>query len=415
MKRYLLNFKKILIVLIIFNAGKNISAQTDSTQSQNKPGDPLKPAMNMDATYSRPFHTSGKSPIAIGGYLEANSNYRIANGISEGFSFQMRRTTLFFSSTIARNIKFLSEIEFEDGAKKINLEFAAMDIEFHPMLNLRCGIIMNPIGSFNQNHDGPRWDFIERPLSSTTLIPATLSNVGCGVYGKQYFSKFNIGYEFYLTNGFDDRVISNSLNRTSLESGKNNKNKFEISNSGAPMSTAKIGFRNRKIGEFGISMMTGIYNSWRSTGLVTDQKRRLTVFAIDFNTQLIRNKISVNSELSFINVAVPPTYIQNYGEKQLGFFVDLVGTLFQKKVLNWEQTKLNLTLRTEYVDYNRDQLRETGKPIFDDVWAFVPGISLRPVGTTAIRFNYRLEFNRDFLGNPANTLGAFQFGFSSYF
>lgn len=414
MIQYLLNFKKIIFISLLL-AGSSMSAQTVSNASQKNPDDTINPSMNMDAAYSRPFHTSDKTPIAIGGYLEANSNYRIVNGIDEGFSFQMRRTTLFFSSTIARNIKFLSEIEFEDGAKKINLEFAAMDIEFHPMLNLRCGIIMNPIGSFNQNHDGPRWDFIERPLSSTTLIPATLSNVGCGIYGKYYFSNFNIGYEFYLTNGFDDKVISNDQNRTSLESGKNNTNKFEISNSGSPMSTAKIGFRNRKIGEFGISMMTGIYNSWKSSGLITDQKRRLTVLAVDFNTQFLRNRISLNSEFAFIKVEVPLTYIQNYGEKQFGFFVDIVGTILQKKVMNWNQAKFNLILRTEYVDYNRDQLRETSKPILDDAWAIVPGISMRPVGTTVLRFNYRIGFNRDFLGNPANTLGVYQFGFSSYF
>lgn len=414
MIQYLLNFKKIIFISLLL-ASSSMSAQTGSNASQKNPEDTLKPSMNMDAAYSRPFHTSDKTPIAIGGYLEANSNYRIVNGIDEGFSFQMRRTTLFFSSTIARNIKFLSEIEFEDGAKKINLEFAAMDIEFHPMLNLRCGIIMNPIGSFNQNHDGPRWDFIERPLSSTTLIPATLSNVGCGIYGKYYFSNFNIGYEFYLTNGFDDKVISNDQNRTSLESGKNNTNKFEISNSGSPMSTAKIGFRNRKIGELGISMMTGIYNSWKSSGLITDQKRRLTVLAVDFNTQFLRNRISLNSEFAFIKVEVPLTYIQNYGEKQFGFFVDIVGTILQKKVMNWNQAKFNLILRTEYVDYNRNLLRETSKPILDDAWAIVPGISMRPVGTTVLRFNYRIGFNRDFLGNPANTLGVYQFGFSSYF
>ncbi len=415
MTLYLLNYKKLLPFILILLAGIFSNAQSNSLRLQKNPNDTLKPAMNMDAAYSRPFHTFDKSPIAIGGYLEANSNYHITNGISDGFSFQMRRTTLFFSSTIARNLKFLSEIEFEDGAKKTNLEFAAMDIELHPSLNIRCGIIMNPIGAFNQNHDGPRWDFIDRPLSSTTILPATLSNVGCGVYGKHYFPNFNIGYEFYLTNGFDDHVISNSLNRTSLASGKVNTNKFENSNSGAPMSTAKIGIRNRKIGELGVSMMTGIYNTWKSTGLITDNKRRLTVFAIDFNTQIIRNRITLNSELAFVNVQVPTTYIQNYGEKQFGFYLDIVGTLLQKKVLNWNQSKLNLILRMEYVDYNRTLLKETSKPILDDVWAIVPGISFRPVGTTVLRFNYRLQFDRDFLGNPANSKGVFQCGFSSYF
>ena len=37
------------------------------------------------------------------------------------------------------------EIEFEDGTKEINIEFASIDFEFHPLLNLRGGVVMNPI------------------------------------------------------------------------------------------------------------------------------------------------------------------------------------------------------------------------------------------------------------------------------
>lgn len=62
-----------------------------------------------------------------------------------------------------------------------------MDLEFHPLLNLRGGIIMNPIGGFNQNHDGPRWDFIDRPISASGIIPTTLSNVGMGINGKYFY------------------------------------------------------------------------------------------------------------------------------------------------------------------------------------------------------------------------------------
>lgn len=69
---------------------------------------------------------------------------------------------------------------------------------------------MNPIGAFNQNHDGPRWDFIDRPISATTIIPSTLSNVGFGFYGKHFTPNLTIGYEAYLTNGFDDNIVSNS-------------------------------------------------------------------------------------------------------------------------------------------------------------------------------------------------------------
>jgi len=112
--------------------------------------------MNLDAVYNRPFLRPGKLPISIGGYVEANTQHANTDGVSEGLSFQMRRMTIFMAATINRRIKFLTEIEFEDGTKEINIEFASVDFQFNSLLNLRAGIVMNPIGSFNQNHDGPK-------------------------------------------------------------------------------------------------------------------------------------------------------------------------------------------------------------------------------------------------------------------
>jgi hypothetical protein len=97
--------------------------------------------------YNRPFLQVGKLPVALGGYAEANYQYLQQDGVTEGHQFQMRRVSLFISSSIANRIKFLSEIEFEDGAKEIGIEFASLDIEFNPLLNLRGGIVINPIGA----------------------------------------------------------------------------------------------------------------------------------------------------------------------------------------------------------------------------------------------------------------------------
>ena len=68
------------------------------------------------------------------------------------------------------------EPNFDDGGKKIAVEYAAVDFEINPLLNLRGGMILNPIGSFNQNHDGPKWEFNDRPIPSTQLLPSTWSN-----------------------------------------------------------------------------------------------------------------------------------------------------------------------------------------------------------------------------------------------
>lgn len=175
--------KKIIILLIFFGFVTHAFAQ-DTSLVKRIPKDTSKLKMNLDAVYNRPFLQAGKLPIAVGGYLEANSSYFVTDGVTDGLSFQLPRLTLFMSSTIKKRIKFLTEIEFEEGGKEINIEFASMDVEVNPLFNLRGGVIMNPIGAFNQNHDGPKWEFISRPLSATTIIPSTFSNAGFGVFGK---------------------------------------------------------------------------------------------------------------------------------------------------------------------------------------------------------------------------------------
>src|SRR6476646_3950020 len=143
------NFALIITTLLLTSSYAQIDPEL--LRRPGAAGDSLQ--MNMDAIYNRPFIQVGRLPVAIGGYMEANYQYASTNGITEGHQFQFRRLTLFVSSAISKRIKFLSEIEFEDGTKEINIEFASVDFEFAPLFNLRGGIVMNPIGAFNQNHD----------------------------------------------------------------------------------------------------------------------------------------------------------------------------------------------------------------------------------------------------------------------
>src|SRR4051812_29069252 len=102
-------------------------AQIDPLLLRKVPKDTLNQLMNMDAAYSRPFTAVGKLPVSLGGYAEANWQHLGTDGRSEGHQFQFRRMTLFVSSTIGKHLKFMSEIEFEDGAKEISVEYAALD------------------------------------------------------------------------------------------------------------------------------------------------------------------------------------------------------------------------------------------------------------------------------------------------
>lgn len=399
----------------LFVAAITVISIHASAQVQRTNIDSSGTKMNMDAIYNRPFLSAGKLPVALGGYLEVAAQYGMTGGVSEGMSFQNRRMTMFISSTVGNRIKFLSELEFENGTNEINLEYAAMDLELHPLLNFRGGILMNPIGAFNQNHDAPRWDFIDRPEYATSLIPSTLSNVGMGFNGKYFSRNWIIGYEAYLTNGFDDKIVNNDLNRTSLHEGKENPMKFEQSYSGLPMMNGKLAIRNRKLGEIGLSYMSGVYNKFTLDGLVLDKKRKATVYAVDFNTSLFKGKLSINAEAARILVDVPETLPNQFGKGQWGGYADFVYTVLQKPMLGWPKAKLNVGIRFDYVDYNTDRFTVSGNRIGDDALAIVPSIAFRPIGTTVLRINYKWIQSHDLLSIEGPRTGLIQFGFSTYF
>lgn len=408
---------KKLVTILSFTLLLSLAAQAqiDPKLLRNPALDTAKQTLNMDAIYERPFVAVGKLPVSLGGYMEANWQYQGSGGVSDGQQFQFRRLTLFVASTISKRIKFLSEIEFEPAEKEIAIEFAALDIELHPLLNLRGGMIVNPIGAFNQNHDGPKWEFTDRPIAMTQMLPATWSNAGFGIYGKQYTTDWMFGYELYASSGFDNSIIANGENRTFLPAAKENSERFEEMASGEPLITGKLAVRNNKIGEIGLSYMGGVYNKWRDDGIVIDDKRRLDVFAIDFNTTIPKLNTFITGEWAWVNVNVPATYSQQFGSKQQGGYADIVQPILRRNILNWKDATLSLACRLEYVDWNVGKFRETGGNIADELWSVMPGISFRPRPQTVIRASYRSQWQKDLLGNPSERTAAIQFGLSTYF
>lgn len=412
-------YKSIMLMLFCGTLFTNmVNAQIDSTLIKKIPKDTVKNLLNMDAIYNRPMLKAGKFPVTLGGYMETNWQHIGEEGTSEGHQFQFRRLSIFVASSIAKRIKFMSEVEFEPSENSIEVEFAALDLEFNPLLNLRGGMILNPIGSFNQNHDGPKWEFTDRPISSTQMLPDTWSNAGFGLYGKYYSKDWMFGYEAYLSGGFDSSIINNTQNKTYLPAAKDNPERFEEIASGKPLFTGKIATRNKKIGELGLSYMGGIYNSFQDDGTVFDKQRRLDVYAVDFNTTLPTDTF-ITAEWAWVKVGVPQSYTQQYGNRQYGGFMDIVQPILKRKILGWEHASINLACRLEYVDWNVGKFRETNGNIGDDVWSIMGGISFRPTEQTVLRLNYRHQRTRDLFGNSLGTpparVGGFSLGLSTYF
>jgi hypothetical protein len=416
------------VVTLLFLIPLAAFSQIDSSLLRAAHGDTVKHSLAMDAIYNRPFLKAGSLPVSIGGYVEADWQYSNTSGISVGNQFQFRRFSLFAAATIAPHIKFLSEIEYEDDptgdadgstAPEFGVEYAALDFEFNPLLNLRGGLLLNPIGAFNENHDGPKYEFTDRPIAMSQLLPDTWNNPGFGLYGKHYQGHWMMGYEFYVTGGFNDSIINNSLGKTYLPATKSSLTRFNLSASGEPLYTGKLSFGNDQVGELGLSYMGGVYNTWEIEGAQVDNKRSVNVFDVDFNTTIPKLNTAITTEWAWIFVDIPPDYSPQYAHKQYGGYVDVVQPIFKGRIFDWNNAVINLALRYEYVDWNDGNFAATGQRTYNTVQSFMPAISFRPVPQTVLRLNYRIQNAKDIVGDtigaaigPTRTLS---FGISTYF
>lgn len=391
-------------MLVIATSVGALGAQVDTTRRDS--------TSVQSAIYRRPFIGSVGS-ASVGGYMEVNANYLVTDGVTDGFSSEMRRFNIFLFAPVGPRLRFTSELEFEHGTEEIALETALLDFQLSPALVLRAGILLAPIGGFNQNHDGPRWEFVQRPLSTTEIIPSTLSEVGFGANGRFFAGKSTFTYDAYLTNGLNDGVILNSSGRTRLAEGKGG-DQLEEDNNGSPAFSTRIAMQDGRIGELGLSYYTGVYNTHKIEGETVDVPRRLSMAAIDANAQFWRG-IDVRGEFAVANVDLPPSLGELQANRQRGGFLDVIVPIFRPRLRTLKDAVVNAAVRLEYVDLNAGRFSSTNSRIYDETKALSLGLSFRPATGTVIRANYVREHFRDILGNGTVTTGGFRVGVATYF
>ncbi len=388
----------LMVVIGALGGPREAAAQADTTLAQ-------------EGVYDRPFITA-VGGTSIGGYVEGNTNWFVEDGIGEGFSMELRRFNIFLYSSISSRVRFLSELEFEHGTEEIALETAQLDVRVRPSLVFRVGILLPPIGYLNQNHDSPKWDFVERPLVTTEIVPSTLSEIGGGVYGKVPVGTGVLSYDLYMTNGLGDGVVENDVGRTHIPAGKREE-QFAEDNNGSPALSARVGFRRPGRGEVGVSWYGGTYNTFRVEGEDVDERRRVDLLAVDAGASV--GPVDIRGEAGWARIDVPDGLVEVFGTRQWGGHVDLIMTVWQPAIADYPEAKLSAGLRLERVDFNTGTFSSTGERIGDEVSALVPGLAFRPSAETVFRLNYRYAWITDFVGNEPARSAGWQLGFATYF
>ena len=337
--------------------------------------------------YDKPYLSGLQGKTALGGYAEAHARWQRVEGLPAEAGFEAKRFNLFTSSVVSDFVRIGAELEFEDGGHEIKLEFAAIDLRIHPTLTFRGGMLLSPLGKFNLSHDSPLNEFTDRPLVSTELIGATLSEPGVGAFGQ-----FGVGrdgrftYEIYATNGFHDGLITESEDGTRIPLGRGN---FE-DNNGAPALVSRIAWSPQVGYELGLSGHHGAYNVFNEEGTIIDERRDLSIAALDLEAAL--GGVQLNGEAALVRIDIPAGLQGIYAGKQHGYYLEAVREFGRAWVRTMPASVFAAKARFDYVDFD-SQLPGSSTA----QWS--AGINFRPTRDSVLKLDFVRGRGRDEFNN----------------
>ena len=372
------------------------TARRDTTARRTPPVDSTRPFVRggMD---DKPYLTRLAGRTTIGGYAEAHARYQRVDGLQDEAGFQAKRFNLFAHARVSDFVRFGVELEFEDGAQEILMEYAVIDLRLHPSFAVRGGMILSPLGRFNLSHDSPLTDFTDRPLVSTELLGVALSEPGFGAFGQLRARRTGrVTYEAYLTNGFHDGMIVDSEDGTRIPLGRRN---FE-DNNGSPAVVGRLAWSPKAGYELGVSAHHGAYNTFDLEGARLDRRRNLTIAVVDAEATVAGVRLS--GEAARASIDVPEGLAGIYASEQRGIYVEGVYDFWRRRIRTMPQSAFAVKARVDYMDFDT-AIEGTS------IAQATVGLNFRPTQDSVIKLDYvrgrgRDEFNN--LGEHAFVLAS---------
>jgi hypothetical protein len=128
--------------------------------------------------------------VSIGGYGEfLYSKYSRSNesgkDSNQNDKIDSLRQIIYVGYKFNDKFVFNSEIEFEHaGGSEVYTEFATIDYLFDPKLNFKAGLMLIPMGIYNEMHEAPTFLATSRPLTESRIMPSTWRENGAGIFGQ---------------------------------------------------------------------------------------------------------------------------------------------------------------------------------------------------------------------------------------
>ncbi|MQA91789.1 MAG: hypothetical protein GEU90_16465 [Gemmatimonas sp.] len=352
--------------------------------------------------YDKPYLTRLMGRTAIGGYAEAHARWEEADGVTENAGFEMRRWNIFTFTQVNDYVRVGAELEFEELAEEIKLEFAVIDVIVHPSFTLRAGAILSPLGRFNLSHDSPRNEFTDRPLVSTDIIGTALTEPGVGGLGQFGLGRAGrLTYELYAVNGFDQGLIDDSPDGTRIPAGRAN---IEDNNA-SPAVVGRVAWSPRIGYELGFSGHHGAYNVFRLDGEAVEERNDVSMWVVDFEVGLAG--VQFSGEALTAAIDIPPGLQGIFASEQRGLYAQAVRPFGRGWVTTMPGSFFEAGARYDAVDFDADL---DG----DSVQRATLGLNFRPTQDTALKLNYLRGRSRDRFNNLGEEAG-FLFSIATYF
>lgn len=350
----------------------------------------------------RPYLVDLAGRLAIGGYAEGHFRFARQDGVTEELSFEAKRFNLFFNSQISDFVRFGTELEVEEGGEELKLEYMTIDLAVHRSLNFRGGMILVPLGRFNLAHDSPLNPFTDRPLVATDIEAVALSEPGFGAFGLfPLGGPSRVTYEIYAVNGLDSGVLEGSPDGTRIPEGRGN---FEDNNNSLSF-VGRVAWSPIEGTGLGISAHTGAYNVSSMEGLEVDERRDLTIWAID--GEIGAGPLRLTGEAAFASIDIPATLGPLFASSQRGFYVDAVVPFWRGRLSTMPTSFFAAKVRIDYVDLDTDLPG-------DDQLRVSAGVNFQPTNDTVFKLDGFRGRTHDRFNNPADQFGVL-FSVATYF
>ena len=181
----------------------------------------LKSAYGLGPAASKVYQVD--KGLSIGGYGEAFYQDVVSDQgkmnpdgtLQNPSNADLQRIVMYLGYKFTDNILFNSEIEFEHGSTgegdevkgEVSVEFASLDFMIDPLVNVRTGLMLMPMGMINRIHEPLFFFGNHRPEVERIIIPSTWREMGVGAFGS---ITPELSYTAYVVNGLNAEGFSSA-------------------------------------------------------------------------------------------------------------------------------------------------------------------------------------------------------------